>query len=255
MKVAQKPNFMSCTAQQYVHGKVQSIEEIISPEVACTFSYYYEDSRTIPTQKISGSHVLYAYPVDVEQLVLGHTVLDILAPIHKHAHVIPQVYAVDAGHWCVKIRVEQKVVQNLPYTPLQKMPYTAVLEIMESMLEGQGLWDGTGCFHRAALFHPQQQKMHVVEDVGRHNCVDRLYGYALLHELDLEEYFLFISSRITASLYKKIRRAGIRHMVSRAAITSTTFTCATEEGCTVVAFCRPKEKRLTLFCGDGVYDA
>ncbi len=243
------PDFIACSVQQYVHGTVLTKKEIISPEEACHFSYSCLDVRKSPEEKSTGSKMLYAYPMHLKSLVLGHTVLDMVAPSFADAYIVHDVYEKRSGHWHVDLQLHAQPMRKVM---MQKMTYATVLEVMDNMLAAHGLWEGTGCFHRAALYHPQRQEMLLVEDIGRHNCVDRLYGQALLQGLEVQEFFLFITSRITGSLYKKIRRAGISHMVSRAAITSTTYTCAVQEGCTVVGFCRPKEKRMTIFCGNGI---
>ncbi len=243
------PDFITCSAQHYAHGSVQTIKEIISPEEACHFSYSCVDARKIPEEKNMGSKILYAYPMHLKSLVLGHTVLDMVAPSYADTYIMHDVYEKKSGHWHVNLQLHMQQERKIM---VQKMTYLAVLEVMDNMLAAHGLWEGTGCFHRAALYHPERQEMLLVEDIGRHNCVDRLYGQALLQGFDVREFFLFISARITGSLYKKIRRAGITHMVSRAAITSTTYACAVQEGCTVVGFCRPNEGRMTLFCGDGI---
>ncbi len=239
--------FTKCTLQQYKHGALREIAEIISPEVPCHFTYTCRDTSQGQELVFTGEKTLYAYPVELEKLVLGHTVLDVL-PCYN-ADFTQQIHNTDNTF---KVILEAIPKQG-ECAPIQKLSFAQVLETMTTMLETEGLWDGTGCFHRAALYHPEKQELILAEDIGRHNCVDRLKGHTLLHNLPIEEYFLFITARITTSLYHKIRRAGIKHMVSRSAITSTPFESARNEGCTLAAFCRPEDKRVTLFAGDAIY--
>ncbi len=240
------PTFTQCTPLQYKNGQLRTIDEIISPEVPCEFSYTctYEGS---PVQSFSGAKTLYAYPLHLEKLILGHTVLDLL-PCYSadFEHSMQQ----QSNAFTLQLTAKDKT--HPPQNP-QKISFSKAFDTMKKVLDAQGLWDGTGCFHRAALFHPQSEELIIAEDIGRHNCVDRLKGHTLFHKLPIEEYFLFITARITTSLYQKIRRAGITHMVSRSAITSTPYQSAHAEGCTLAAFCRPEDARLTLFAGDGIY--
>ncbi len=128
----------------------------------------------------------------------------------------------------------------------------ALLEHMHGFLEGPGLWAGTGCSHRAALLRldpdgSQAQVASYVEDIGRHNCLDRLAGHAALTGLVPGEHALLTTARLTASLYAKARRLGVTFMVSRAAITRVALREAPKAGIALVGFCRPAEKRLTVF--------
>ncbi len=244
-----KPAFLSCAPTQYKHGVAREISEIISPEEKCSFSYTcsYAVEKQGEKQIFSGENTLYAYPLDLEKLVLGHTVLDIL-PCYDADFTCDVQRKDETFH----VTLEGKPAQPSTIAP-KKMPYAKVLSTMQTVLTAPGLWDGTGCFHRAALYHPVREELIFAEDIGRHNCVDRLKGHTLLHGLPMEEYVLFITARITASLYAKIRRAGIVTMVSRSAITTTSYSRARAEGCTLAAFCRPEDDRLTHFAGDGIY--
>ena len=90
------------------------------------------------------------------------------------------------------------------------------------------------------------------------NDGDRLAGWACLNGIDPAETVLFVSARITSSLYAKARRAGFSFLISRSAVTSTPVEMARQQNrlhpahpVTVVGFCRPREERLTVFAGEG----
>ncbi len=246
-----KTSFLSCQPMHYKQGQMQCIDEIISPEEPCTFSYTCQ--REGQDMTLCGEKTLYAYPHNVQALVLGHVMLDI-------AHWENVSYTYEIEECSGKLKVLLKALnaggdtEQNQSAPLQSLipdlSLSKILEVMERVLSAPGLWDGTGCFHRAAMFHPLTEELIFAEDIGRHNCIDRLCGHGLMQGLRLEEFYLFTTARITASMYDKIRRTGIKHMVSRAAITSSAYNKAQQEGCTLAAFCRPQEGRVTLFCGD-----
>ncbi len=236
--------FLQCEPLQYKQGQKQRIKEIISTEIPITFTYSCTKGETL----WQGEGQLYAHPEKVEELVVGHTILDIL-PCYASAfrcHIQGEMQDT-SGHFSLQLEAEDNDSESL-HSPLKaSISLEKSIEIMQNVLHTPGKWDGTGCFHRAALFHPVSGHTVMAEDIGRHNCVDRLKGYAVLHNLAIHEYFIFITARITSSLFLKIRRAGLRTMVSRSAITSTAYTLAQKEACTLAAFCRPEGQRVTLF--------
>jgi FdhD protein len=123
---------------------------------------------------------------------------------------------------------------------------------MAECLRAPGLWDGTGCYHRAALLHAATGHFtRVAEDIGRHNCLDRLAGHIALSggcaRTDPAEHILFLTARVSAGLYRKARRLGVRCIVSRAAVTSASIAMALQQDVSLIGFCRPEEERLTVF--------
>ena len=139
----------------------------------------------------------------------------------------------------------------------------SIVTHMDAFLTLEGtcplLWESTGCFHRAGMFDPKTGAfIRLAEDIGRHNCIDRLAGWACLNNIDPADTVLFLSARITASLYAKARRAGFSFLISRSAVTSTPVEMAREQNrkhpahpVTILGFCRPREQRFTVFAGEG----
>ena len=138
-----------------------------------------------------------------------------------------------------------------PTSPCAHSPLRpqSLIELMERFLALAGPWDATGCFHRLALWRldAPDQICRVAEDIGRHNCLDRLAGWLDREGLAPADFGLLLSARITASLYAKARRAGVAVLVSRAAVSSAAVDAAHADGVTLIGFCRPREGRLTVF--------
>ncbi len=192
-----------------------------------------------------GEKMLYAYPNAIEELALGHIVLDCLPLYDKDfSYEIRQ----NGSNYTVNLEAKDKATkENAPIS----IHATEINEVMQKILSSQGKWESSGCFHCATLYHPITKELIIAEDIGRHNCVDRLKGHCIKHNLAMEEHFLFITARITASIYKKMRRAGIATIISKSAITSTSLQGAKDEDCTLIAFCRQDNKegnaRFTLY--------
>lgn len=188
-----------------------------------------------------GERVLFAAPIDPEGLVLGHAALDMLPP-----GLVPSVSHVEG------VVFELEAVPDTRGRPDASLPgamaSARLLDLVTRFIAEPGLWDGTGCFHRAALFAPRSGAFVVrAEDIGRHNCLDRLAGYALRQGALLPELVLFVSCRVTASLMEKALRAGFRMVVSRSAVTGAAVDAAAAAGVTLVGFARDAESRFTVF--------
>jgi FdhD protein len=109
---------------------------------------------------------------------------------------------------------------------------TAEKEVLNSELHGK-----TGGIHIVALLDRATVLM-VSEDIGRHNALDRVIGYALRNNVDLSKTWVLVSGRISSEMVRKCLIAGIPIIVSRGATTTLAVETAEKTGLTVVGFAR-----------------
>jgi FdhD protein len=101
------------------------------------------------------------------------------------------------------------------------------------------LYKLTGCIHSAALADGRVIVC-FAEDIGRHNAVDKVIGYALLEQIPFSGKIMLASGRISSEISSKCSRWGIPILATRTAPTNLAVEIAEKRGVTVVGFVRGK---------------
>lgn len=102
----------------------------------------------------------------------------------------------------------------------------------------QALTRLTGALHAAAWCSPQGEVLMAVEDVGRHNALDKLVGERALARLPLDDGFVFLSSRASYELVRKAARVNVPMLATVSAPSSLAIRIARQAGMTLASFCR-----------------
>ncbi len=137
----------------------------------------------------------------------------------------------------------------LPHSPSTddaSVSLTAIHAGMTAMRERQKVFEATGGVHAAALLDPQGRLLAVREDIGRHNAVDKIIGWAAREgSLPLRGHALLVSSRAGFEIAQKAAVAGVPVLACVSAATTLAVEVAERSGVTLLGFVR--EPRATAY--------
>jgi len=112
---------------------------------------------------------------------------------------------------------------------------------LNQLNEQQQAFKDTGGIHSAGLFSPQGDALHLSEDIGRHNAVDKVIGAYLMaaKSVEFNQVFLLVSSRLSFEIIQKSLIAGIPLVAALSAPSSLAVELAVKYEQTVIGFLRP----------------
>lgn len=114
-----------------------------------------------------------------------------------------------------------------------------LFDVQQRFDEGQAVFQRTGGIHGAALVRRDGEILVQREDVGRHNAVDKVIGWALQQDLlPAADCFLLVSSRASFEIAQKAYMAGIPMLVCVSAASSLAVETAETVGMTLIGFLR-----------------
>ena len=163
---------------------------------------------------------------------------DIPAP---QVDITRNFYATSSCGVCGKASLEavELASQHCPGDDPSTVAAATLADMPVRLRSAQKVFASTGGLHGAALFAVDGTMLAVREDVGRHNAVDKVIGWALESErIPLSGSVLLVSGRVSFEITQKAVMAGIPILAAVSAPTSLAVDLAAQSGLTLVAFLR-----------------
>ena len=121
------------------------------------------------------------------------------------------------------------------------------MEAPETLRRAQATFEETGGLHASAVFGREGDLLALREDVGRHNALDKVLGWALLKGVDLSGSFVLMSGRLSFELMQKALAGRLPMVAGISAPSSLAVEFARESNQTLVGFLRPP--RFNVYTG------
>lgn len=212
-------------------GKVASIDEIVSVEVREVLEGITVDVRTV---------------VSPSPAELAPTTADATSPADAPVGASPagdtrrrELPGRSGCGICGSRELEDVVRHPDPVGPGPTITPAAIEHALEVLRASQPINTFTGSVHAAGWALPDGTLIHVREDVGRHNALDKLIGTLLTSRVDTNHGFVVITSRASYEMVTKAAVAGITVVVAISAPTALAVHLAADCGVTLIGFARP----------------
>jgi FdhD protein len=119
-----------------------------------------------------------------------------------------------------------------------------IFSAMNQLFRNAELNEITDGAHAAGLFNTRASALCIIEDIGRHNTLDKIIGYAVRHKVDLNKSILVSTGRMASEMVIKICHCGIPIAATTAAVTDKGLEIAKKCGLTIIGFVRDKGTKI-----------
>ncbi len=115
---------------------------------------------------------------------------------------------------------------------------SSILQLNKITLSAQKHKKECGGLHSASLFDDEATILNTSEDIGRHNCIDKIAGFMLKNKIIPDDKVLFSTGRISMDVIYKVSRMDIPVLVSNSSVTYSAAKAAEKLGITVIGYAR-----------------
>jgi FdhD protein len=165
--------------------------------------------------------------------------VDVRAPSFDPARLRRSFYTTSSCGVCGKGALEAVAVEAPRVESRLRVPAALVAGLPERLRAAQAAFAATGGLHATGLFRADGELLCAREDVGRHNAMDKVVGWAFRAGLlPLAEAILCVSGRLSFELVQKAAVAGCPILVAVGAPSSLAVELAADRGITLCGFVR-----------------
>jgi FdhD protein len=170
---------------------------------------------------------------------LAANTVDVVAPGFDPTRLQRSFYTSSSCGVCGKGALEAVAVEAPRVESELRLPLPLVASLPDRLREAQAAFAATGGLHATGLFSAAGEPLCVREDVGRHNALDKVVGWAFRRQLlPLAEQVLCVSGRLSFELVQKAAVAGCPVLVAVGAPSSLAVDLAADRGITLCGFVR-----------------
>ncbi|NLG33287.1 MAG: formate dehydrogenase accessory sulfurtransferase FdhD [Syntrophomonadaceae bacterium] len=178
---------------------------------------------------------VFCTPSNLEELIVGHLAIKkIITSYYDITRLVIEdenIYV----HTC-RTSINNTSTATEEHAEVYVKP-EEIIYLMDKHLRSSKLHQLTGGVHLMGIA-TQEGIIAAREDIGRHNAVDKIYGYCLKNQVECRDKIFLSSGRVTHEIIQKLSAMGLKVVISRAAVTSLARTVADQAGITVVGFAR-----------------
>lgn len=118
-------------------------------------------------------------------------------------------------------------------------PYSAqdIYSLIDLLYHQQSIYKTTGGIHTSALCNGNQI-VFIVEDIGRHNTLDKLAGMLLLHQQQIDNKIILTTGRVSSEMMQKAIRLNCEMVVSRTSPSALAVQLAQDYGITLIGYAK-----------------
>ena len=165
--------------------------------------------------------------------------IDVVADGFDPARLRRNFYTSSSCGVCGKGALEAVAVEAAPIESRLEVPAALVSELPGRLREAQAAFAVTGGLHATGLFDAGGELLCLREDVGRHNAMDKVVGWAHRNRrLPLADSILCVSGRLSFELVQKAAVAGCPLLVAVGAPSTLAVDLARDRGITLCGFVR-----------------
>jgi FdhD protein len=170
---------------------------------------------------------------------LAANTVDVVAPAFDPDRLARSFYTSSSCGVCGKGALEAVAVEAPRVESRLRVPADLLAELPDLLRSAQAAFEATGGLHATGLFGPDGALLCVREDVGRHNAMDKVIGWAFLAgRLPLGDGILCVSGRLSFELVQKAAVAGCPILVAVGAPSTLAVELGRDRGVTLCGFVR-----------------
>ncbi len=139
----------------------------------------------------------------------------------------------------------KKKLQKIPLA--SKVSTQTLLGLNSKALKSQELKKKFGGLHSASLFEFSGRHVFISEDIGRHNCIDKIAGHIHINNLKTDDKIIYTTGRLSLDAIYNLNKMGIPVAVTNSSVTYTAADLAEKLNMTVIGYARGG--RINLYTG------